>query len=305
MADDVLYKQVLAVIDERTTMVCLRAAGQIRRINEDFDTLMGDLPAPPFHIHCRSVVVPYMHGFVDTQKARANAEIQQRPSKDRAWGPSDRGQRRLPIPAPDYEGGVPTATPPLAAPKSYRGGTPVPAPSTWGTLTDPERLATETRAALASYVVDGGPVLAWGRSGRPLASAPPAIQAQVRRLDEAIAAAPALKKPVTVYHALTAPALVTGRTRANGLRFRVDSFVSGTVNRNVAGAAAAGDAVLLVIVVPAGSRVLRPASASGQDGFLHEREVLLPRGTVFEVVGDTMTTVAGRRVRTWQVIAGQ
>lgn len=43
---------MLAVIDKRTTMVCLRAAGQVQPVTEPFETLMGEIMDPPFHVHC-------------------------------------------------------------------------------------------------------------------------------------------------------------------------------------------------------------------------------------------------------------
>lgn len=87
MAGDLIRKQLVAVIDERTTMVCLRAAGQIQPVSMPFDTLMGDMMSPPFHVHCRSIEVPWMPGFVSDIKAEANAEIMRRPLKERKFGP--------------------------------------------------------------------------------------------------------------------------------------------------------------------------------------------------------------------------
>lgn len=92
-------QQLQAVIDNRTTMVCLRAAGQIVPVGQPFDTLMGDLESPPFHVHCRSIVVPWMPGFVSPVRADANAEIALRPPKEKRFGPDGYGGRLPPPPS--------------------------------------------------------------------------------------------------------------------------------------------------------------------------------------------------------------
>lgn len=48
-----------------------------------FETINGVFEAPPFHIHCRSIVVPWMPGMINDERAIANAELQRRPKKDR------------------------------------------------------------------------------------------------------------------------------------------------------------------------------------------------------------------------------
>lgn len=88
MAEDLILRQVHAVIDRRTTVVCLHAAGQIRPILEPFDTLLGQQDDTPFHIRCRSMVVPYMKGFVSDTRTQANAELMRRPLKQRRIGPN-------------------------------------------------------------------------------------------------------------------------------------------------------------------------------------------------------------------------
>lgn len=68
-------------------MVCLRAAGQIRPVDQPFETLMGLYDAPPFHVHCRDLVAPWVTGMVSDQRARAAAEIRKRPAKEKRFGP--------------------------------------------------------------------------------------------------------------------------------------------------------------------------------------------------------------------------
>ena len=83
MAVQLVMKQVVAVIDSRTTIVCLNAAGQIKRVDAPFSTLNGDFDAPPFHINCRAIVVPYSVGAVNSQREAANTELRSRPKEKR------------------------------------------------------------------------------------------------------------------------------------------------------------------------------------------------------------------------------
>lgn len=97
---DLILKQVVAVIDARTTTICLHAAGQIRPIDEPFDTLLGEQDETPFHVHCRSMVVPWMSGFVSDIRAASNAELLRRPLKQRRLGPNGEGPKLPPKPRP-------------------------------------------------------------------------------------------------------------------------------------------------------------------------------------------------------------
>ncbi|HEV2928148.1 MAG TPA: hypothetical protein VGW74_05615 [Propionibacteriaceae bacterium] len=87
MAAPRMLKQWAAVIDGVTTIVCLDAAGQIREPDAPFDTLNGEFMHPPAHIHCRAIIVPWLPGFINTQRGPANAELARRPAKQRRKGP--------------------------------------------------------------------------------------------------------------------------------------------------------------------------------------------------------------------------
>jgi hypothetical protein len=80
---DLILKQVVSVLDDRTTMICVDAAGQIRPVKLPFDTIAGSFDQPPFHVHCRSISVPWATGMVSDQRTLANAELRKRPLKDR------------------------------------------------------------------------------------------------------------------------------------------------------------------------------------------------------------------------------
>lgn len=98
MADGPVFKQLVAVIDGRTTVICLEAAGQIQPAGKPYDTLNGSYETPPFHLHCRSISVPWMPGFVDDIKQRADAELMRRPARIRAQAD---GRHPVTIPKPD------------------------------------------------------------------------------------------------------------------------------------------------------------------------------------------------------------
>lgn len=78
-----VLKQVWATIDERTTNICVLAAGQIKPVDEPFDTLSGSWFQPPFHWGCRSMSVPWMRGMINDQLHDAGIEIKRRPQSER------------------------------------------------------------------------------------------------------------------------------------------------------------------------------------------------------------------------------
>jgi hypothetical protein len=93
-----LRKQLLAQIDPATTMICLDCAGQIRELADPFHTLVGDFDHPPFHRWCRSVIIPYLDGFLTGHRDEANLEIMRRPLAERRKGPAGVGARMIPGP---------------------------------------------------------------------------------------------------------------------------------------------------------------------------------------------------------------
>ena len=64
-----------------------------------FQTLAGEFEQPPFHIHCRSILVPWIPGMVNEQRDLANAELQNRPVKQRRIGPGGEVGASLPPPS--------------------------------------------------------------------------------------------------------------------------------------------------------------------------------------------------------------
>lgn len=80
-------KQYVTVVDRRTTIVCLSAAGQVQPLDRPFDTMLGPYQQPPVHTHCRATLAPWLPGFLSDMRDDANAEIRRRPAKQRRRGP--------------------------------------------------------------------------------------------------------------------------------------------------------------------------------------------------------------------------
>jgi hypothetical protein len=78
----VLRKQVHAVVDTRTTLVCLEVAGQIQDLDDPFVTLNGRFDHPPFHISCRDWVTPWLPGFLEDIRELAGAELARRKTRN-------------------------------------------------------------------------------------------------------------------------------------------------------------------------------------------------------------------------------
>lgn len=79
-------KQVIAQVDERTTVCCIYANGQIQEIDKPFDTEQGSFDYTPFHCNCRSTVAAWHELFEQFGKSTkqmhedSKKEIQRRNS---------------------------------------------------------------------------------------------------------------------------------------------------------------------------------------------------------------------------------
>lgn len=83
MAEPFMLRQWVAVIDGRTTLICLETHGQIVAPGEPFDTHNGKFDNPPAHVHCRAMATPFTSGQTKVKRDRANRELQARPQKYR------------------------------------------------------------------------------------------------------------------------------------------------------------------------------------------------------------------------------
>lgn len=75
-----LLKELIAQVDDRTTYICLDAAGQVVEVDRPFYTLSGIYFSPPFHWNCRSIVSFLAEGMNRSggQIGPANRELEDR-----------------------------------------------------------------------------------------------------------------------------------------------------------------------------------------------------------------------------------
>lgn len=163
MADgDLVKKQVVAKIDGKTTVICLHAAGQIRPVDLPFETLNGPYMTPPFHVHCRSLVMPWMPGFVNDMRAQANFELLNFRSARIKKMADGRVPNRIPPPG-DSVAMAPEAPGPKPAPK--RKGKRAPAkralpPKRTSPISDEDRPSSPITSVdeAAQYLAARGPM---------------------------------------------------------------------------------------------------------------------------------------------------
>lgn len=96
-------RQLVALVDNRTTPCCLAANGQVVEVDEPFRTILGDKWVPPFHVHCRSIVVPWVRGMGAGTAADSRAELRHRTPRERDQA---RGKTPYRIPGPKSSSGA-------------------------------------------------------------------------------------------------------------------------------------------------------------------------------------------------------
>ena len=69
-----IKKQVIAQIDDRTTITCISANGQIQEVDKPFDTDQGQLDYPPFHCSCRTTTAAWHELFEAFGKSTAEMQ---------------------------------------------------------------------------------------------------------------------------------------------------------------------------------------------------------------------------------------
>lgn len=208
-------------------MICLDCAGQVRDLAAKFHTLAGDFHQPPFHIWCRSVVIPYLPGFVTEQRSEANAEISRRPLAQRRKGPGGVGAR---IPPPAHAGTLERRGDLPARDDTYE--------ATYDRVVTP--LLSEDHAQALTYYLAAGHIDRALRSG----TLDPDDVELVAQVDAAVSSGQ-LTDEVTVFTALR-PSIVSG--------LRVSDVVSDDSYLQVAldPAVAAGWGHPVALTLPAG-----------------------------------------------------
>lgn len=289
-------KQLIPVIDKRTTVVCLMAAGQTELVEDPFDTIAGDFMAPPFHIHCRSIIAPYLPGMVQDLRKLANKELQTRPKAERRRGPN--GELGARIPPPD-SGNLPTG---YSRPGSAEAAW-IPKKSTPPKIpTDPvkgeraakvakdssAKLTAADRAAVSQY--RGVVATEISRHLRNQEPMPSRLQAIFDGIMAAFERVRELKQAITAYRGISTAALPTNLV---GMTIKDQGITTTALQVGVVMALLddpAGKAIVEVVAGPSTKAlILQPGTAASA--------MLLPPGTVLRFVSDEWVTFEGRRVR--------
>lgn len=319
----ILFKQLVAVLDNRTTFVCLKAAGQIQPLEDPFSTLNGEFDGPPFHISCRTIVAPYMTGFVNEQRAASNKELQRRPREQRDW-------RKGKNPPP------PRGNPPKGGPKPKSGppGPPAPAPSALDRM---RKVADDVEAGAANALAKAMPddevafmrrimeddeveqrlvsaqikALRKGYEGSVASEMRDLLdkgyfgtddsfvinqmlrneEKLTRRVTDMLEAARAWKAPTDLKTYRGVWDVDLGEKSLTGGIWRDKGFQSTTLVRGRAEnwAMSRGENVTLFeVLIPKGT----PIAVN-----VDQAEVLIPAGAQMRIVGDTTKTIVGRKVR--------
>lgn len=279
---------MVAVIDKRTTVVCLHAAGQIQPVDAPFETLAGLLEMPPFHIHCRSQVVPWMPGFGNDIRAEANAELMRRPLKQRRLGPGGEIGGRVPPlprgPAPALPGAKATGR----AASEFAEGPGAGLIRTNGKVSTSifewqAGLTDEQRRAIDLYTAPGTfeKVQAAARTGRPYLDSRAGGDV-IRVLDDAFRHS-TVEGDLKLFRMMRVSDEF-GEALDAGSVMTHDGYVSCTATRGFATAFGekTGRPMMMEILLPDGSRAL--------PGEANVKEWILPRGTRFVVREKTKTS---------------
>lgn len=302
---ELLFKQVRAVIDKRTTVVCLHAAGLIMPLDEPFETLAGDFMDPPFHLHCRSLSGPWLMGMSNDIRREANAELAKRPIKQRRIGPD--GEIGGSVPPPADGNGPSGYSFPGSAEKAWKPKV-TPGPTVGDiirALTGDDaaevvkqslkKLSPNQLTSLEDYQGSGyEDINAQLRDGDAAGAWAP----EIRQLDASIAKQAPLDEPITVYRGYTRARLPDGLL--DGQMVKDLAYQSTSLNRDIAldfvgDAAGRGrDPVMLELVIPKGARGINvnlamgidPKKMSVSDVLDDEAEFLLPRGSRIRMVGE-------------------
>lgn len=330
---DLLMKQARAIVDERTTVICLDIHGVIMPVDKPFETLAGDFMSPPFHVHCRTLVGPYMTGFVREARLAANAELVKRPKAQRRKGPGG--------PAGDIPGPV-TSNPPSGFSRAVDDHAMAgqDARNKAKPLFDAQSKRLADAGKGASGAADDGwapTVEAVAAPVKALAGHEAAVEVQARfvPVDDAVAGSfdayvgsghttvnnalrggtPVEELPAGIGRRITnldagiaaqAPlqSPVTGYRGGSGRlwdrhevgeTFRDDGFMSVSLDPRVTfGFMDSADSVFIELVLPSGARIGSVNLLTGAGGVMDsEAEVLLARGSQFRVLSKAEEKVPG------------
>lgn len=260
-----VLKQASATIDKRTTPVCLHAAGQIVPVNEPFDTINGKYQNPPFHVHCRTLSIPWVRGMVNDMAAEANSELMRRPSKQRDWR--------------QFKG-----IPPSPLGSSYRGPTDLEVavrnayasrkfsesiPSNLARWEDVLRTtSTQTREDVVKHLLKSRPKLTTEQQeALALWGAGVVLDTKASEILATAIWKTKTHEPLRIYRELdaTLAQALAGGTSLVGKRVKTNTMIGGAVAQDVVVARAAGGQVVVELIVPSGVGVLPTGWALGSE----------------------------------------
>ena len=316
-----VLKQARAVVDNRTTMVCLHISGAITSVDLPFETLAGDFMEPPFHVHCRTIVSPWVPGMVNDLAKEANAEMLRRPKKDRRIGPDGEIGGKVPPPSDgnsptgfSFPGSEDAAWKPKIRPAIEPS---VPALSKdeavdW--LNSHAVQTTESERYSVGLYVGGGRMNGQLREGK----LDELTAAHIKTIDKLMDRQPALPSPITVWRGLSG-AFLPDEGNMVGMTLKDPAYLSTALDvaqaSLFAGRTGTAGGTLLEITVPEGRKVLPMNHALMRDQsdvpaeyrepadvLKGEAELLLPHGAALRVVADTLQAIAGVTYRVIKVV---
>lgn len=336
-----VYKQALAIIDSRTTIICLDVHGVVVPVDEPFETLGGDFQAPPFHVHCRTLVGPHMPGFISQARKAANSELVKRPMKERRKGP-DGPAGSIPGPTTDNPpSGFSRRDDDLAKlqedllfeeQRKLAAAGKGAEPDDWEPTPEkvkipPKPVPMDEAAAMidAHYVrpdEDEHRAIGLYKAGMTWSNdlrkgtASEYTMERVNQVKSLIAKQVPFEKPVALYRGLSRQFVGQDLAALVGTLLKDEGILSTSLDKETAGLfAGTGGGVLLEIIAPAGTRALsvNHGMLADQSSYPeeyrippqvlgNEAEMILPPGTVLKVVQVTRRKVEHGFVETLQVV---
>jgi hypothetical protein len=307
-----VLRQARAVVDNRTTMVCLHISGAITSTDLPFETLAGDFMDPPFHIHCRTIVGPWMPGMVNDLAEEANAEMQRRPKKDRRIGPDGEIGGRVPPPSDvnsptgfSFPGSEEAAWKPKRRPAALPEAPPLSKDQAADWFNKHAHLPSEAERYSVGLYVGGGRMNGQLRDDK----FDDLTREHIKTIDKLIGKQAPTKDPILVYRGMS-PQFIPEEGDLVGVTIKDPAYLSTALDVTNAtlfsGRTGNQGGVLLEITLPEGSKVLPMNLALMRDQsdvpeefrepadvLKGESEILLPHGTALRVVSDAPSTIAG------------
>jgi hypothetical protein len=173
----------------------------------------------------------------------------------------------------------PKELPPGAPPGALIG------PAVWDALPNFKPSNNSIKSGISNYTGSGyGSINQSLRKGLVSSS----TASTVKKLDDAFKEVPPTKQDLVVYRGVSSHDIMFGTTGSHiGGVFLDGGFVSTTANTSTA-TSFGGSGAFIRIIIPKGSKVVKTAGISSHAS---EKEIILNRGSMFEIVSDTMQAI--------------